>query len=100
MIYAAPSTPASSQPAHPVTHEYDQYGQEVKPSGGAASSPIYLIAFHNDHVIRAASAYWVDGNTLHYVTLQHEERVAPLSSIDRPLTSELNRERHVTMQLP
>lgn len=44
--------------SRPVTHQYDEYGQEVRPGAGdssADSSPIYLVAF-KDHVIRAASA--------------------------------------------
>jgi hypothetical protein len=94
--------------ANPVTHEYDQYGQEVRggssqaqtpAASGRASSPIYLFAFQ-DHVIRAANAYWVEGKQLHYVTLQHEERQAPLDSLDRALTLQLNRERQVPLQLP
>jgi hypothetical protein len=77
-------------------HEYDQYGQEVRTASG---SPIYLIAFQ-DHVIRAAVSYWVDGTTLHYVTLQREEKQAPLGSVDRDFSVRLNQERRVQMQLP
>ena len=86
-------------------HEYDQYGQEIPEAGGGgggatqAGSPIYLIAF-KDQNIRAAAAYWVNGQTLHYVTLEHEERQVPLTSIDRDLSMRLNRERHVQFQLP
>ncbi len=110
-----PSQPANTalyvQPARPVMHEYDQYGQEIMPSapsGGSAAdaarsapseSPVYLFAF-KDNVIRAASAYWVDGHVLHYVTTDHEERQVPLSDVDRTLTQRLNGERHVTVQLP
>jgi hypothetical protein len=96
---------AAPEVARPVTHEYDQYGQEIRGGGSPAvggsraSSPIYLFAFQ-DHVIRAANAYWVDAKTLHYVTLQHEERTAPLDTLDRSLTLQLNRERQVTVQLP
>jgi hypothetical protein len=95
------AAPVVVERANPVTHEYDQYGQETKPSAGPAggSSPIYLFAFR-DNVIRAAASYWVDGGTLHYVTLQHEEKQAPLDSVDRSLTLQLNRERRVTLQLP
>lgn len=96
---AAPP-PAPPERAHPVTREYDQNGQEVRPgvaSGGG--SPVYLIAF-NDHVIHAAVAYWVDGKTLHYVTLQHEEKQASLDTVDRTLSAQLNRERQVPFQLP
>src|SRR5262249_58782452 len=85
------------QPAHPVTREYDQYGQEVKRDANAA--PIYLLAF-KDKVIRAATAYWVDGKTLHYVTYEREQKQTPLDAIDRDLTMRLNVERHVEIQLP
>jgi hypothetical protein len=84
--------------ANPVTREYDQYGQEIQPKPSNAS-PIYLFAFQ-DQSIRAASAYWIDGKTLHYVTLQREEKQAPLESLDRALTLQLNRERRVTINLP
>jgi hypothetical protein len=96
--------PAYDDPPRPAIHEYDQYGQEVnRPagSGGAApaGSPIYLIAF-KDQSIRPAAAYWVSGQTLHYVTLEHEERQADLSTVDRDLSLRLNRERRVQFQLP
>src|SRR5579872_2710604 len=48
---AAPPPPPER--AHPVTREYDQYGQEVRPGAAGGGSPVYLVAF-NDHVIRAA----------------------------------------------
>ena len=86
--------------ANPVIREYDQYGQQVGPSpGSASSSPIYLIAFR-DQVIHAAISYSVSGSTLRYVTMQHEEKQVPLDSIDRNLTLRLNRERRIAFQLP
>jgi hypothetical protein len=51
-------------------------------------------------VIRAAASYWVDGGTLHYVTLQREEKQVPLDTVDRDLSLQLNRERRVSFQLP
>jgi len=71
----------------------------VQPSAAANSSPIYLIAT-KDQAIRAAAWYWVDGRTLHYVTLQHEEKQVPLDTVDRDLSLQLNRERRVAFQLP
>jgi hypothetical protein len=41
----------------------------------------------------------VEGGTLRYVTLQHEERTVPIASIDRTLTNQLNRERRVNLNL-
>jgi hypothetical protein len=90
------------QAPRPAIHEYDQYGQEIPQAGGGAStagSPIYLIAF-KDQSIRAAASYTVSGQTLHYVTLEHVEKEAPLSSVDRDLSMRLNRERNVQFQLP
>lgn len=96
------TAPLYVERARPELREYDEYGQEVRPSAPATStpaSPIYLFAF-KDHVIRAAAAYWVDGRTLHYVTTDHDERQVPLSDLDRALTLQLNHERRVTVQLP
>jgi len=53
-----------------------------------------------DSTIRAVLAYWVDGTTLHYVTMEHEQKQAPLSSVDRDLSERFNRERNVTFRLP
>jgi hypothetical protein len=119
--YAYPAYQASYQPSSNVTvvypqtaqpgtiyvnpnlRQYDEYGQEVRQPAAAGNnsngSPLYLIAFR-DQSIRAAIAYWVDGRTLHYVTQQHEERQAPIDSIDRDTSLRLNRERRVSFSLP
>jgi hypothetical protein len=102
--YAAPPVtvvypPAPVERANPVMREYDASGQEIRAQPSANASPIYLFAFR-DQAIRAASSYRVEGQTLHYVTLQHEEKQAPLDTLDRALTLQLNRERRVPIQLP
>jgi hypothetical protein len=80
-----PATPAAeSAPSQPVPQSQPT---ENRP-------PLYLIAF-KDSVIVAAVAYWAEGETLHYVTLRHEQKTTPLSKIDRDLTERLNRERKV-----
>jgi len=92
----AQRVPASepSQTVRPEVREYqDTWAQ-------ANDKPIYLIAFKNQDNIRAVEAYWVTGATLHYVTLQDEQRLAPLDSVDRALTYRLNRDRHVDFRLP
>ena len=62
-------------------------------------TPLYLVAFR-DGVIRAVLAYWVDGANLHYVSMDHEQKQAPLNTVDRDLSTRLNRERNVTFALP
>ena len=103
VVYPQSSTPSTIyvERPNPVVREYDQYGQQTnRPSPQANSSQaIYLIAFR-DQTIRAATGYWVDGAALHYVTLEHEQKEAPLSSVDRQLSAQLNRERGVAFSLP
>jgi hypothetical protein len=75
------------------------------PSAGASSGSFfraadyYLIAF-NDHTIRAALSYTVDGDQLRYTTREHEEKTAPLSSIDVRFSEQINRDRRVEFRLP
>jgi hypothetical protein len=97
--------------ARPVVREYAS-----DPSGGirvygpespavdtqapvAEESPTYLIAF-KDHTIYAAIAYWVEGETLHYVTNQNTHNQVSLDLVDRELSDRLNRERQVDFRLP
>ena len=88
-----------AQPARSVIRSYDQYGQETHATAsGVAASPIYLIAV-KDGAIYAASSYSVEDGTLHYVNLQRQEKTLPISSIDRTLTNQLNRERRVNLNL-
>jgi hypothetical protein len=119
----APSTVYQERP-NPATREYDQYGQQTnrptssadsaapalswsyngqwsnRPTSSADSAaPVYLIAFR-DRSIRAAAAYWAEGGTLHYVTLEHEQKQAPLNTVDRDLSGQLNRERRIAFSLP
>jgi hypothetical protein len=60
---------------------------------------LFLLAM-KDGTIRAVVAYWVDGMTVHYVTMDHEQKQTPLSSLDHSLSERLNRERNVTFRLP
>ncbi len=64
-----------------------------------AASNVYLIAF-KDQVIRAVLQYSVEGTTLTYVTRQGTRVQAPLDSIDREFSEQLNRERNLDFRLP
>jgi len=99
---AAAPTVAVPQTAHPVIHEYRtaaDYGLPSEREDENANEPVlYLIAFR-DSVIRPATTYWVQGDTLHYLGPDHKEQRAPLSSVDEDLSTRLNRERHVPFHL-
>jgi hypothetical protein len=58
-----------------------------------------LIAF-TDHTIRAAISYRVDGDTIRWTTREHEEMQAPLASVDRRFSEQINRDRRVDFRLP
>lgn len=95
VYYPAQTVTVAPERARPVIREYDQNGLEIRPAG----SPQYLIAF-TDHTIRLATSYRVDGETLRYLTPEKEDKEAPMSTVDRVLSEQLNRERRVPFQLP
>lgn len=82
-----------------TSHPYE----ETQPAQGLravdAQPTIYLIAFR-DHSIVQALGYWMEGTTLHYVSVEHTLNQASLDLIDRDLSQRLNDERKVEFKLP
>jgi endonuclease YncB( thermonuclease family) len=66
-----------------------------------ASEPqvMFLIAM-KDHTIFPAVAYWVDGDTLNYITVQGSKNSASLDLVDREFSQQINKERRVEFGLP
>jgi hypothetical protein len=97
LIISNQSTPWASvaqQPAAPAVWNNGPATQAKK-----YEDQLFLLAM-KDGTIRAVLAYWVDGMTVHYVTMDHEQKQTPLSSLDHGLSERLNRERNVTFRLP
>ena len=90
----APEFAPVPEPPAPVVREYAPAAPAEK-----YETPLFLLAF-KDSTIRAVLAYWVDGATVHYVSMDHEQKQTPIASIDRDLSERLNRERNVTFRLP
>ena len=84
--------PPASYPPPAQVREYSSSSPQYK-------EPIYLIAF-KDHRIQAAVAYWVEGDTLYYVTREHEQKQISLDGIDRAFSEQINRDRRVEFRLP
>ena len=63
------------------------------------SPTIYLIAM-KDKSIFATVAYWVDGETLNYVTREGSLNHVSLGLVDRDFSKQLNDERRVDFKLP
>jgi hypothetical protein len=60
---------------------------------------IFLIAMQ-DHTIRPVIAYWVQEDTLHYVSLEGVLDHVSLAQVDRDFSKQLNAERNVPFALP
>jgi hypothetical protein len=85
-VYEAPG------PKFPDPAEKTARAAEDKPT-------LYLIAFKSGAVYPAL-AYWVEDDTLHYITRDKSLNKASLALIDRELSAQLNRERNIDFQLP
>ena len=91
--------------ANPVMRDYsgvqvyDAPGREPVDHTSDEGTDYYLIAF-KDHSIYSAFAYWVDGDTLHYVTPQRVHNQVSVALVDRELTEKINRGRNMQVKLP
>ncbi len=70
-----------------------------QPPGGDSQSIIFLIAM-KDHTIYPAVAYWVENDTLNYITPQGVRNRISLDLVDRDFSRQLNRERNLDFALP
>ncbi len=89
--YSAGSLPAQVQPEPEVRAETKSVDDE-RPT-------VYLIAM-KDSTIYSSLAYWLEDDTVHYITTQHSHNRATIDLIDRELSIQLNRERGVEFKLP
>jgi hypothetical protein len=104
--------------ANPVLHDYTDVplpegvsrGADGQPTGAAPratqrdtsqdNQPIMFLIAMKDHTIYPALAYWVEGDTLNYITTQGTKNSASLDAVDRPFSQQLNKERKVDFGLP
>jgi hypothetical protein len=61
--------------------------------------PVYLIAFR-DHTVVSTSTYWTDALMLHYLTQQGAHVQVRRETVDRDLSTRLNREKNLEFRLP
>jgi hypothetical protein len=87
-LYQAP-------PSHPYA---DATAQQAQRSANSDQPTLYLIAFR-DHTIVQALGYWMEGPTLHYVSVEHTLNQVSIDLIDRDLSQRLNDERGVEFKL-
>jgi|HubBroStandDraft_6_1064221.scaffolds.fasta_scaffold132257_1 hypothetical protein len=91
---------APAQPSQPVVVQQYTTPPAAQPATSYYQAPdFYLIAF-SDHTIRAALSYRIQGDQIHWTTREHEEKDAPLSTVDRRFSEQINRDRRVDFRLP
>ena len=86
-------------PTHPYADAQEQPPAAAQQPADDEKPTLYLIAF-KDHRIVPALAYWVDGDTVSYVTKDGSQNRVSLSLIDREFSKQLNDERRVPFKLP
>ena len=87
--YAGPPPPAPDQSQAPAA----AVGEDN------SSQFLFLIAM-KDHTIFPAVAFWVEGNTLNYITNQGVRNQISLDLVDRDFSRQLNQQRGVDFALP
>lgn len=111
---SAVPVPVPAGPAAPTVIINQYYGYPPPGAGpngpepeGAAARPgdplaepenYYLIAY-KDHSIHAALAYWVEGSTLHYVTLDNAHNQVSLDLVDVAASTKLNSDHNVPFSI-
>ncbi len=95
----APESPAP--PSADNSNANANTGATTSAPGGLLGTPqnYYLIAYKN-HEVYPALAYWVEDNTLHYVTTENTHNQASLDLIDIARSKELNKDRDVPFTIP
>jgi hypothetical protein len=87
---------------NPVIRNYSgDTVQDPQANAGINDTPqiVFLIAM-KDHTIFPAVAYWVEDNTLNYITTQGVHNSASLDNVDRDFSKLLNNQRQVDFALP
>jgi hypothetical protein len=98
VIVVYPPAPSYGYPAAPPSNMVQVPPEQMEPSNQPAEPTHYLLAFKN-RSIYSAIAYWVDGETIHYITSGNTHNQASLSLVDRDLTKKLN-EGGLEVKLP
>jgi hypothetical protein len=93
------SVPAPSYSQPPPSYSQPPASNTAPQTSYNQTPDYYLIAF-TDRSIQAAVTYSVDGDTIRWTTREGVPRSAPLSTVDRGFSEQINRDRHVEFRLP
>ena len=71
-----------------------------QPAPEPAPPQVSFLVATIDRSVFSASAYWVEGETFHYVTPRGKHEQMPLAKVDRELSEKLNEGHQVEFRLP
>lgn len=86
---APPLDPGVSEATH-VFQPSSTYPSESAAADPTPPSPHYYLIAYKDHSVYSALAYWIEDQTLHYVTPQQTHNQASVDLIDMDFTKKLN----------
>jgi len=91
----------SSVPDSVNTADMQQPTEEtIHPGDLLDPTPNYYLIRYKDRSMFSALTYWLEGDTLHYVTTQNTHNQASLDLIDLDQTYKLNADRSVPFSIP
>lgn len=88
--------------SNPVLRDYSYLpATEGDPNADAnPPAPVVFLIAMKDHTIYPAIAYWVENDTLNYITQQGVRNRVSLALVDRDFSAQLNKERSIDFALP
>jgi hypothetical protein len=89
--------------ANPVLRDYSNIpapGDAAPQDQNSAAPPVFFLIALKDHAIYPAIAYWVEDDTLNYITQQGVRNRVSLDQVDREFSTQLNKERNIDFGLP
>jgi hypothetical protein len=92
--------------ANPVLHDYSNVPlpepgpQPDTPQANTGDQQVMFLIAMKDHTIYPAVAYWVEADTLNYITVQGAKNSVSLDLVDRDFSKQINKERKVEFGLP
>lgn len=93
-------TPQTSMTSYQAPIPQNAEGRSLKETGSTIDlkPTIYLIAMKEGQVY-ASLAYWVEGDTVHYITTKHAHNRVSVNLIDEAVSKQLNNERGLDFKL-
>jgi hypothetical protein len=86
---------------NPVIHNYSGNPPTDPSAQGNGDAPqIFFLIAMKDHTIFSAAAYWVEDDTLNYITTQGVHNRVSLDLVDRDFSKLLNAQRQIDFALP